>query len=158
MMRQPVYILITIMALLCACSGKRDYSRWADMPPAGWVYGDTVSLLPVDTTLSDNDSIVDGGKLKVALRHSNAYPFSNIWLELTYHSTNRLMMRDTINIRLADIYGRWLGSGFGASYQQDMTVSPSATIDVTRPVSLRHIMRVDTLTGIEQVGVEIVRQ
>ena len=66
-------------------------------------------------------------------------------------------MRDTLDIRLADVYGRWLGSGFGASYQREVTVSPAAVVDITRPVALRHIMRVDTLQGIEQVGIEVVR-
>lgn len=156
-MRSLLYILIIPLVLLCACAqGERDYSRWANMPPEGWMYADTVSLLPVDTSLTDNDSLVNGA-LKVALRHSNAYPFSNIWLELTYHSDGRRMMRDTVNIRLADVYGRWLGSGFGAAYQQEVVVSPSATIDLTKPVALRHIMRVDTLCGVDQVGIEVVR-
>lgn len=157
MIRSLLYILLISLALLCACApGTRDYSRWANMPPEGWLYADTVSLLPVDTSLTDNDSVVSGG-LKVALRHSNAYPFSNIWLELTYHTDGRRMVRDTVNIPLADVYGRWLGSGFGAAYQREALVSPSAVIDLTRPVALRHIMRVDTLCGVEQVGIEVVR-
>lgn len=156
MMRRLLHISALAVALLCGCSqGRRDYSRWANLPADGWVYTDTVTLLPVDTSLTDNDSLVNGA-VKVALRHSNAYPFSNIWLELTYHSDSRRQMRDTINIRLADVYGRWLGSGFGAAYQQEVTVSPSTVIDVTRPVALRHIMRVDTLRGVEQIGIEVV--
>lgn len=152
----PSVIAIIVACLATACGGKRDYSCWADLPPGGWVYGDTVSLLPVDTTLHDNDSLVDG-TLKVALRHSNGYRYSNIWLEMTYSTDGHRLVRDTLDIRLADVYGRWLGSGFGASYQRGVTVSPSAMIDLTRPVKLRHIMRVDTLREVEQVGIEIIR-
>ena len=157
-MRHLIYIIAVACALLfTACGlGERDYSRWESLPPSGWLYTDTVVLLPVDTSLTDNDSIVDGA-VKVALRHSNDYPYSNIWLELTYHTDNHRLVRDTLDIRLADVYGRWLGSGFGASYQREVTVSPAAVIDITRPVALRHIMRVDTLQGIEQVGIEVVR-
>lgn len=158
MMRWLLYIsLITTLALGSCAGGGRDYSSWSQIPSEGWLYTDTMSLLPVDTSLTDNDSIVSGAAIKVALRHSNDYPFSNLWLELTYHSDNGRMMRDTLDMRLADVYGRWLGSGFGASYQQELTVSPSAVVDVTRPLLLRHIMRVDTLRGIEQVGIEVVR-
>ncbi len=155
-MRSLTYIIIaTFLALLVACSrGERDYSSWEQLPADGWAYTDTVSLLPVDTSLTDNDSIIDG-TLHVALRHNNAYPYSNIWLELTYHSDGPWLMRDTINMPLADLYGRWLGSGFGTGYQRDLTVSPRSRIDLTRPVALRHIMRVDTLRGIEQVGIFI---
>lgn len=157
-MRCLLYIsLILTLALGSCAGGGRDYSSWAQIPAEGWLYADTVSLLPVDTSLTDNDSIVSAAAVKVALRHSSAYPFSNLWLELTYHCDGHRMMRDTINMRLADVYGRWLGSGFGASYQQELTVSPSAVVDVTRPILLRHIMRVDTLHGIEQVGIEVLR-
>lgn len=154
-MRGTLPILLLLTMLLGACSpGKRDYSRWDNLPASGWVYGDTVSLLPADTSLHDNDSLVTGA-LRVALRHSSDYPYSNLWLEVTYHSDRRRMMRDTLDITLADVFGRWLGSGFGASYQQSVLVSPSAVVDITRPVSVRHIMRVDTLRGIDQIGVSI---
>lgn len=141
--------------LLGACSpGMRDYSRWDNIPVKGWVYGDTVPLLLVDTSLYDNDSIVTG-ELCVALRHSSDYPYSNLWLEVTYHSDRHMMVRDTLDITLADVFGRWLGRGFGASYQQSVLVSPSAVVDITRPVAVRHIMRVDTLRGVDQIGVSI---
>ena len=128
-MRSLTYIIIaTFLALLVACGrGERDYSSWEQLPADGWAYTDTVSLLPVDTSLTDNDSIIDG-TLHVALRHNNAYPYSNIWLELTYHSDGPWLMRDTINMPLADLYGRWLGSGFGTGYQRDLTVSPRSRI------------------------------
>lgn len=146
-----------VILFLAGCEGgQRDYSRWANISTEGWAYADTVSLLPADTSLLDNDSLVNAA-LKVALRHSNAYRYSNIWLELTYHTANNRLVRDTLDIRLADVYGRWLGSGFGASYQREVTVSPQTVIDLTRHVDVRHIMRVDTLQGIEQLGIEIVR-
>ena len=154
-MRSITYIIIAVslFALLAACGrGERDYSSWEQLPAEGWAYTDTISLLPVDTTLTDNDSILDG-TLHVALRHSNAYPYSNIWLELTYHGDGPYMLRDTINMPLADLYGRWLGSGFGAGYKRELIVNPDTRIDLTRPVTLRHIMRVDTLRGVEQIGI-----
>lgn len=148
-----IVLLAAIFALLASCERPaRDYSRWQNIPANGWAYTDTVSLLPVDTALTDNDSIVSG-RVKVALRHSNDYPYSNIRLELTYHRGDGLMARDTINLRLADLYGRWLGTGFGAGYQQEITVNPSTPVDLTRPMSLRHIVRDDTLKGVEQVGI-----
>ncbi|MCM1077518.1 MAG: gliding motility lipoprotein GldH [Bacteroides sp.] len=156
-MRNLLFISVCLALILTSCGvGNRDYSRWTNLPTEGWLYTDTVSLLPVDTSLNDNDSIVTGA-IKLALRHGNSYRYSNVWLELTYHTDNRRLVRDTINMRVADVYGRWLGSGFGASYQQEATVSPAAVIDVTKPVALRHIMRIDTLKGIEQIGVEIVK-
>lgn len=154
MIRLHTLIILLFTLLAAGSCGKRDYSSWQHLPADGWAYADTISLMPVDTTLTDNDSVLNGA-LHLALRHSNAYPYSNIWLELTYRNSDSHTIRDTINLRLADLYGRWLGSGFGAGYQRELTVSPQTSIDLTKPMRLRHIMRVDTLQGIEQVGIFI---
>lgn len=146
-------IAILWVAVASCSDGKRDYSRWTDLPACGWAYGDTISLLPVDTTLHDNDSLVRR-PLRLGLAHSNSYPYSNLWLEVTYHGGVG-SYRDTLNVVLADVYGRWLGSGFGANYQHEIVLNPRADIDVTRLVTVRHIMRVDTLRGLDRIGVSV---
>ena len=62
------------------------------------------------------------------------------------------MRVDTVDVRLADTFGRWYGTGIGVSYQRIDTIYPSISIPVGAPVTVRHIMRVDTVTGIEQIG------
>lgn len=153
-MRNLLTVIFLLSLLLGACSpGSREYSRWDNIPERGWVYGDSVLLLPIDTGLPDNDSIVTAA-VGVALRHGSDYKYSDIWLEVTFHGDG-YMTRDTVNIRLADSFGRWLGSGFGASYQKAAIINTSSVIDITRPVEIRHIMNVDTLRGIEQIGVTV---
>lgn len=156
-MKNLVYTLSAIAALwvaVASCgSGERDYSRWSELPVCGWAYGDTVSLLPIDTALHDNDSLVQR-PLRLGLTHTNDYPYSNLWLEVTYHGESHLY-RDTLNVALADVYGRWIGSGFGANYQHEIVLNPHADIDLTRPVTVRHIMRVDTLRGLDRIGVSV---
>lgn len=145
---------ILLLLLFSACApGIRDYSHWESIPEEGWGYGDSILLLPVDTGLPDNDSIVTAA-IGVALRHGSDYKYSDIWLEVTFHGDGYLT-RDTVNIRLADSFGRWLGSGFGASYQKASVINRASVIDVTRPVEIRHIMKVDTLHGIEQIGITV---
>lgn len=156
-MTKLIHILIAIAALwvaVASCTdGERDYSRWTELPARGWAYGDTVTLIPVDTALHDNDSLVRR-PLRLGLAHSNDYPYSNLWLEVTYHGEG-MSYRDTVNVALADVYGRWMGSGFGANYQHEIVLNPHADIDLTRPVSVRHIMRVDTLRGLSRIGVSV---
>ncbi len=90
--------------------------------------------------------------MTLALRHSNDYIYSNIWVEVGYNTTNGHQKIDTLNILLADIYGRWYGKGLGASFQIQDTISPDMQIAKDSPITVRHIMRTDTLLGIEQVG------
>lgn len=145
-------IIATVMTASCS-RGERDYSRWQQIPEKGWAYGDTVFLLPIDTTLPDNDTIVNR-KLHLGLMHDNDYSYSNVWLEVTYTGQGK-RYRYTLNIPLADVYGRWLGSGFGSDYQREVVVTPTADIDLTVPVEVRHIMRLDTLKGIDKIGILI---
>lgn len=91
------------------------------------------------------------GALALAVRHTNGYPYSNLWLEITIPQADTALV-DTVDIRLADPFGQWYGTGIGVSYQRVDTVYPHINILPGAPVTLRHIMRVDTLAEIEQIG------
>ena len=150
MTRVTRYILITLLSLcLGACApGQNDFCEFRELPADGWVYGDTLCFMPqfADSTTTAIPVI--------ALRHNNAYPYSNLWLELSRmsHDSTTLIL-DTVNVRLADIYGRWAGHGFGASYQFADTLRGVTPVRAGETVTVRHIMRVDTLRDIEQLGI-----
>ena len=128
------------MLSMTRCAGSEmELCSYNDIPRYGWAYGDTISF--ATDILSDS---VTTGHLIVALRHTNSYPFSNIWLEVTHSGT------------LADIYGRWQGQGFGASYQYADTIPARMEIKRGNPLTIRHIMRVDTLRDIEHLGIMLV--
>lgn len=145
-------VFICMLALLCGASCTRgEHSGYASVSPHGWIYGDT--LIPIKG-IQDSTLIVRGD-MAVALRHSNSYDYSNIWLSLIY-STPDSTVTDTINITLADDFGNWLGQGMGLSYQLVDTIRRDIAIDICKPVKITHIMRTDTLSGIEQAGVVVI--
>ncbi|MDE6279234.1 MAG: gliding motility lipoprotein GldH, partial [Paramuribaculum sp.] len=63
--------------------------------------------------------------------------------------------RDTLCIELADPFGRWLGTGQGASRQVKASLPHSVSVDSGRTIAVRHLMRLDTVPDIEQVGLFI---
>ena len=146
-------VVLTGLTVASCGRGERTYSNWTHLPVDGWAYGDTIILTPIDTTLHDNDSTLRA-PLRLGVSHSNSYPYSNLWLEVTSRS-DRYIYRDTIDLELADVYGRWLGKGLGTGLQHEITLTPRADIDVRMPVAVRHIMRVDTLRGVDMIGVSI---
>lgn len=150
MTKAKLYIFTALLTLcLGACApGQNDFCEFRQLPEKGWAYGDTLCFTPLfaDSTLSAMPVI--------ALRHNNAYPYSNLWLELTRTGADSTsVICDTVNVRLADIYGRWEGHGFGASYQFTDTLSTVAPVSNRQTITVRHIMRVDTLHDIEQIGI-----
>lgn len=147
---------VVITALLAAmaavsCSEPAPPAESADfksVPAAGWAYGDTFEYVP---SLADS---VGNARLAIAVRHTDAYLYSNLWLELaTPVEGTDSMTLDTVNVLLADIYGKWYGRGVGVSYVTSDTLPGIYAYDKNRPARLRHIMRVDTLPDIEQVGI-----
>lgn len=143
--------------LLVSCSAhENDYSAFSTIDSDGWAYGHTFVYRPEIT-----DSMADG-LLRVAVRHSNDYPYRNLWLEVSYQvvapDSTISFRADTVNIPLADIYGNWLGSGTGTSFQKADTVRTDFRLIPGAPVRVRHIMRADRLRGLEQVGIIFEKQ
>lgn len=137
--------------LLClgACvPGHNDFSDFQDVAPSGWRYADVMTFNP-----AHDDSIAKGDILLI-IRHNNSYPYSNLWLEVEYEATDGRRHNDTINMRVADKYGRWLGKGNATDFQVVDTVARGITHAAGSTVRVRHIMRVDTLTGVDLVGIE----
>lgn len=138
-------MLVALMPV--GCVGEGDFSRFADMDSdSGWAYVDTIGF-----EVSRRDSL-SCGDLNVAVRHNNEYPYANLWLEVSYID-GRKRHCDTVNLRLADVYGRWLGKGFGATHQAQIVVAGEIRPTVGSKICVRHIMRTDTLRGIDAVGV-----
>lgn len=138
-----------LVAALTSCSDRHSsVADFRDVDPAGWAYGNPLKYSPngLDSTKPR--------RLLLTVRHSNAYPYRNIWLEVTTQTLGTKFL-DTINIELADVYGRWHGTGFGPSYQYEVPVGDAKNIGDTTLISVRHIMRVDTLRGVEQIGFTI---
>ena len=141
------------LALLSACApNPDDASGYEEVPAAGWCYGDTLKFRP-----RMDDSIATGS-LMVAVRHDSSYPYSDLYLEVSYpvnpsDSADNRLRRDTVRMAVADPYGRWTGQGFGASYQNSATLPHRVTLRDSSEVFLRQIMRTDTLHGIVQAGI-----
>ena len=152
----PAVIAAIMLAMLAACShfapdeADGSCSAFSTFGDRGWRYFDSLTLAADSTA----DSIRHGA-LILNLRHCTAYPWRNIWLELSYPDgtdNSATMARDTFDIVLADRYGRWRGSGMGSSLQLSDTLHTRFAMRRGQRVSLRHIMRTDTLPAIERAG------
>lgn len=160
-MKKPTYTLlaaaVVMTAAVAACSvdghrGNGDdnfFSAFHAFPDTRWDYADTLHFT-VDTL---RDSISRGGHFMVCVRHTHGYDYANLWLELSTPLTDSTRCIDTLNVRLADDYGRWLGKGMGSSLMVTDTLPRTYDLHRHSDITLRHIMRVDTVEAIEQVGI-----
>lgn len=143
-------VAVAAAALLPAgCTPQPEaYSEYATLGKDGWAYEDTLVFVPQIPPAVE-------GRLSVGLRHNGDYPYRNLWLEVTTPIDSTHARRDTLSVELADKFGRWKGTGIGALRQYEITVARHVRVDSGARVLVRHIMRLDTLPDIEQVGIFI---
>ena len=144
-MRNTLLFILFTLCLGACTPGHNDYSDFKNIDPKGWAYADSLNFkVDIDSAST--------GNLSLALRHDNNYGYSNLWLEVSHRIDSTTVDRDTLNITLADIYGRWNGKGIGTSFQIETIVSTDYQLAKDDSIQVRHIMRIDTLEGISQIG------
>lgn len=143
-----------LLAASCSIGGHQGngndqfFSAFTTFDDAQWIYADGIEYA-VDTL---KNASCPSGDFVLTLRHTPAYEYSNIWLEVDYDLDERGRRCDTFNIILADDYGRWRGKGTGASFCISDTIIRDVPLRQRQRIGLRHIMRVDTLHDIELIG------
>ena len=138
-------VITTMMAASCTPAGTPD-GEWHTIAQDGWPYGNVLTFNQKGDTMA-MDTLV------LTVRHTADYPYSNLWLELGYNTADTVAVADTLNVILADDYGHWLGKGSGTSFQRPDTIVLRRHAMPGSQLRLRHVMRVDTLREIEQVGI-----
>lgn len=156
-MKAALPTILAAVLVITACNGlvgrgdgdDNRFSDFADLPRQGWLYTEPLEFEP-DTL---RDSIVNAGTMLISVRHGKDYLYRNLWLEVSYADTDSTRHADTLNIELADAMGHWKGRGMGLSLELLDTVPGLMPLAEHRAVRVRHIMRADTLRGIERIGV-----
>ena len=77
MNKVPIILSAIATAALAGCTSS-EQSDYNALGPDGWAYGDTIRFFN-----SEADTVALDGSLAVAVRHTNGYPYSNLWLEIT---------------------------------------------------------------------------
>lgn len=141
---------IALSIVSCATDGK-GYSDFKELEGEEWVYGDTLTFRP------EGIDSIGSADIILSLRHSSSYPYRNIWIEnvFVYEASDSSLVenRDTVNLELSDLFGRWHGKGIGTSFMITDSIGHFNESTRLKEVRFRHIMRVDTLPSIEQVGI-----
>lgn len=146
------FVLLNLLALLCiGCAEKPVFQQNISMPNNSWNKDSIVKIeVPVVNTTGYHDIYID-------IRNLNSYPYSNLYLFVNVIAPNGENMVDTIEYRLADDYGAWLGNK--SSRIWDCTLPFRGMVKFAQEGSytfnIRHGMRDNELQGISDVGLTI---
>lgn len=155
-MRIIKLILPVVMVLLLgSCMESPYYQKEYAIPHNEWSsnYKPSFKFEVTDTNALYN--------LYFLVRHTEAYPYSNIWLMVSTKQPGDTTFEQTrLEIPLAEHTGKWLGRGMGEIWEQRMPISHDGDTVMLRKkgiweIQLEQNMRMDPLPEVLQVGLRV---
>jgi gliding motility-associated lipoprotein GldH len=145
------FLLILSALSLHSCDQNRYFEQNTELDHEKWAATDpkTFSL-----DISDTASLFN---FYLNIRNTNDYPFANIYVFINTTFPDAEVARDTIELQLADIHGKWLGTGSG-KYRYNHFILRKGMRFVqtgTYEFSIEQGMRKDTLSGISDIGIRL---
>ena len=136
-MRNSVLLLVFgFMFLSVSCDSKRIYDEYKSVPN-GWNKDSIISF-----TLHPPDSIKPYN-LFVNLRNTSQYKYSNIYLIVEMVFPHGKTIKDTLEYRMADPSGKFLGSGIMDVKENKLWYKENVIFNETGDyiVNIQHAMR-----------------
>ncbi|UII81489.1 gliding motility lipoprotein GldH [Flagellimonas sp. CMM7] len=153
------FLIVLVFSLsLASCNNNLTFSDYKAMENGSWRIDN-----PVNFEFSNLDSI-QTHNMFINIRNDNTFQFNNLFLitELEYPNGNTL--KDTLEFKMAEPNGEWLGKGLGSIkenklwFQEKVVFSDSGVYRVSISHAMRKNGDVDgiyVLDGITDVGLEI---
>ncbi|MFD2100255.1 gliding motility lipoprotein GldH [Flagellimonas iocasae] len=156
-MRNSLPFLL-IVTLFWSCNDHLVYSEYEPLKEGKWEIEKVVNF-----EFSGMDTITPYNMF-INIRNDDTFPFSNLFLITEFEAPDGNTLKDTLEYRMAQPTGEWLGKGLGSVKEnklwfQENVVFPDSGV---YKVSISHAMRkngdvegVYILDGITDVGLEI---
>ncbi len=148
----PVWFLAFVLIAFSSC-GQRPVIDDVVRLNGSWYKLDAAEFnADIGDTLNNYDFYLN-------VRHNTHYRFSNLYLFLQIRFPNGNITRDTLEIVLANVEGKWLGKGWGNIREDHVLLKNNLRFPLKGPYHFMiwQAMRRDTLRGIQDVGIQIVR-
>ncbi|MDR2292851.1 MAG: gliding motility lipoprotein GldH [Prevotellaceae bacterium] len=150
-MKNNFFAVACIILLFASCSDNSIYRQIKPIAVEGW-HKDSIMqfVVPVVDTISEFD-------IYIHVRNTNAYPLQNLYLFLKTTSPRGISVTDTINLLVADDYGRWTGKSISRIWENKFLYLENIKFANSGNYifDIQQGMRYDILNGISDAGIEI---
>lgn len=142
-------------SILPGCMKSPHYQKTYALPGQQWAYKDQPAF---QFQITDTTALYH---LYFLIRHTEAYPYSNIWLWLyTRQPGDTTYEKSRIEIPLAEKSGKWLGRGMGEIWEHRMPITRDDQPMIFSRQGIYEIrmeqnMRTDSLPEILDVGLRL---
>ncbi len=143
---------LAIVIFLAACSKGLIYENYLKIEGNGWKYIEPITF---EVDVEDISKAYD---IYVNVRHTNDYPYSNLWLMMyTYPPEGDEITQQRMELKLAQPDGKWLGNGLGTNITHEIKVREKFVFPAkgTYAFTIQHDMREQVVPAISHVGIRI---
>lgn len=146
--------LVLITLVFYSCNTNTVFNQSVTLPTDGWYKNNATAF-----NVNINDSIRTH-EFKLNIRNTTNYRYSNLYVFLITELPNGNISHDTIECILADNNGKWLGKGWGNIKENNILLKSGLRFPLTGNYRflVQQAMRVDTLTGINDIGLSIIKE
>jgi len=99
-------VIIGIVILVSSCDPYMVYDTYSKTEGNAWKWSDIKTF---EANMTDSIGLYN---IIVNVRHNTSYPKSNLFVFLTTTAPTGISRRDTLEIKIADERGKWMGNGF----------------------------------------------
>jgi gliding motility-associated lipoprotein GldH len=143
--------LLPLLFVFISCDNERFYEKNHSISNSNW---NVKEELKFEVDIEDTSSLYD---FYINLRNTGGYAYSNIFLFVNTEFPDGNLSRDTIECFLADVHGKWLGSGSGDIWDNRILFKRNVIFPQkgTYKFSYEHAMRTENLAEIMDAGLRI---
>jgi len=146
-----LFFLGLIGIVLQSCDQNRFFEQDLEVRGEQWAFQNEKDFV---VKVNDTNSLFN---FYLNVRNTTDYPYANLYvfIETTFPDTETA--KDTIELQLANIKGKWLGDGIG-KYKYNRFILRKAMRFVQQGeyiFSIKQGMRTDTLQGISDIGIRL---
>jgi len=145
-------IVFLLVFLLGSCRTADTFERNITIPSHEW---DRAFKPEISFNITDTASLYN---IYITLRHTHAYRYSNIWLNVQFQLPGDTLNRQRINVLLATNEKGWLGTGMDDIWELRQLITPQP-FRFNRPgkatFTLEQIMRDNPLPDVLNAGIRV---
>ncbi len=152
-------LIIALSVFICftvSCGVKSPYyQKQMSIPDARWAYAFQPEFkINIEDTAAHYD-------MMLLVRHDEGYPYANLWLRMHIKAPGDTTFSEgkRIELELADVEGKWKGSGMGSIWEHRILLNRSQQPTFKEPgtyeIRIEQVMRNNPLSSILNIGLRI---
>jgi gliding motility-associated lipoprotein GldH len=147
----PLAVLLMSVLFFSSCDSKRVFEQNQAIPESGWA---TSNVVKFNVDIKDPSTATN---FYINVRNAEGYPYSNVCMFIKTTFPNGKMSKDTLDCTLADEKGKWIGSGMGDLYDNQIPFKRNVRFPLAGIYSfeIQQGMRMDNVPLIMDVGLRI---